>query len=91
MFKGDCMDIEHLDFSFGLQTIFRDVTVHISSGDHVGVIGVNGAGKSTLFHLILKDLEPEYGIIKLPTHTRVAYLPQVLQHEVLNMNISVLE
>lgn len=91
MFKGDCMDIEHLDFSFGLQTIFRDVTVHISSGDHVGVIGVNGAGKSTLFHLILKDLEPEYGIIKLPTHTRVAYLPQVLQDEVLNMNISVLE
>ena len=91
MFKGDHMDIEHLDFSFGLQTIFQDVSVHISSGDHVGVIGVNGAGKSTLFHLILKELEPEYGTIKLPAHTRIAYLPQVLQDEILDMNVSVLE
>ena len=30
------MDIEHLDFSFGLQPIFQDVSIHISDGDHVG-------------------------------------------------------
>ena len=50
------MDIEHLDFSFGLTPIFFISSAHISYGDHVGVIGVNGAGKSTLFHLILQDL-----------------------------------
>ncbi len=85
------MDIEHLDFSFGLQPIFQDVSVHISDGDHVGVVGVNGAGKSTLFHLILKDLEPDYGKIKLPSSARLAYLPQVLKDEISNMNCTVLE
>ena len=85
------MDIEHLDFSFGLQPIFQDVSIHISDGDHVGVVGVNGAGKSTLFHLILKDLEPDYGKIKLPSSARLAYLPQVLKDEISNMNCTVLE
>ena len=85
------MDIEHLDFSFGLQPIFQDVSIHISDGDHVGVVGVNGAGKSTLFHLILKELEPDYGKIKLPSSARLAYLPQVLKDEISNMNCTVLE
>ena len=85
------MDIEHLDFSFGLQPIFQDVSIHISDGDHVGVVGVNGAGKSTLFHLILKDFEPDFGKIKLPSSTRLAYLPQVLKDEISNMDCTVLE
>ena len=85
------MDIEHLDFSFGLQPIFQDVSIHISDGDHVGVVGVNGAGKSTLFHLILKELEPDYGKIKLPSSARLAYLPQVLKDEISNMNCTVSE
>lgn len=85
------MDIEHLDFSFGLQPIFQDVSIHVSDGDHVGVVGVNGAGKSTFFHLILKDLEPDFGKIKLPSSTRLAYLPQVLKDEISNMDCTVLE
>ena len=85
------MDIEHLDFSFGLQPIFQDVSIHISDGDHVGVVGVNGAGKSTLFHLILKDLEPDYGKIKFPYSVRLSYLPQVLKDEISNMDCTVLE
>mgnify|MGYP005796603805 FL=1 len=85
------MDIEHLDFSFGLQPIFQDVSIHISDGDHVGVVGVNGAGKSTLFHLILKDLEPDYGKIKFPYSVRLSYLPQVLKEEISNMDCTVLE
>ncbi len=85
------MDIEHLDFSYGLQPIFQDATVHINRNDHVGLVGVNGAGKSTLFHLILKDLEPDYGKIRIPEHTRFAYLPQVLKDEFLYMDSTVLE
>lgn len=85
------MDIEHLDFSFGLTPIFLNASAHISYGDHVGVIGVNGAGKSTLFHLILQDLEPDYGKIILSKETRVAYLPQVLKDAIFSMDISVLD
>ena len=85
------MDIEHLDFSFGVTPIFLNASAHISYGDHVGVIGVNGAGKSTLFHLILQDLEPDYGKIILPKETRVAYLPQVLKDAIFSMDISVLD
>ena len=85
------MDIEHLDFSFGVTPIFLNASAHISYGDHVGVIGVNGAGKSTLFHLILQDLEPDYGKIILSKETRVTYLPQVLKDAIFSMDISVLD
>ena len=87
----DTMDIENLSFSFGLQTVFDDVTIHISSSDHIGIVGVNGAGKSTFFHLLLGDLEPDYGRIFIPNHLRLAYLPQVLKDEISNMHISVFD
>ena len=43
------MYIENLSMSFGLQTIFDDITVQFNDTDKVGIVGVNGAGKSTLF------------------------------------------
>lgn len=85
------MDITNLYFSYGIEPIFKNVNIHISDNDHVGVVGVNGAGKSTFFHLLLKDLEPDFGTIKIPCNRKLAYLPQVLKDEIPNMDITVLE
>ncbi len=46
--------------SFGDKEVLRDITFHINEHEKVAMIGNNGAGKTTLFHIIQKELEPEY-------------------------------
>ena len=46
-------------------------------GDRIGLIGVNGTGKSTLLKLLLGDLEPSEGIVKLGTKLEIAYFDQL--------------
>jgi ATP-binding cassette subfamily F protein uup len=46
-------------------------------GDRIGLIGPNGAGKSTLIRLLLGDLAPDAGTIRLGTRLRTAYFDQL--------------
>lgn len=85
------MNISHLTFSYENTLIYEDVSLELKKKDHIGIIGVNGAGKSTLFKLILKQLEPDYGSIKIASNSRIYYLPQVITDEIPDSNITVLE
>ena len=53
-----------------------DLTIKINRGDRLGVIGPNGAGKTTLLRLIMGDLEPDSGDIKLGTNLEPLILDQ---------------
>jgi ATP-binding cassette subfamily F protein uup len=44
--------IENLSKSFGVRTLFTDITFHISEGDKIAIIARNGFGKSTLLHIL---------------------------------------
>ena len=57
--------------------IVCDLSTTIMRGDKVGVIGPNGAGKTTLLRLLLGDLEPSSGQIRLGTNREVAYFDQL--------------
>lgn len=72
------MDIINLSLSFGEQIIFNKESVVIGNRDKVGIVGVNGAGKTTLFKVILGEIIPDYGEIRLEKNARVGYLPQVI-------------
>jgi ATP-binding cassette subfamily F protein uup len=63
--------------SFGSQTVVRDFTATILRGDKVGLIGPNGAGKTTLLRLILGELEPDGGRVRLGSNLQVAYFDQM--------------
>jgi zinc transport system ATP-binding protein len=54
-----------LSFSYDHHTILNQVSFSISEGDFVGIIGPNGAGKSTVLKLVLGELTPEAGELKL--------------------------
>ena len=63
--------------SFGDRAIVRDLTLTIQRGDRLALIGPNGAGKSTLLKLILGEIAPDAGTVKLGTNLAVAYFDQL--------------
>ena len=85
------MNIQNLTMSFGLQTIYDNVSFQINENDKVGIVGVNGAGKSTLFNLILGKLTPDEGKIIIKNNINIGYLPQVITDEIPNDDITVFD
>ncbi len=67
----------NLGFKYGEQTIVEGLTTKIMRGDKVGIIGPNGVGKTTLVQLLLGELEPQAGSVKLGTGLEIAYFDQL--------------
>ncbi|WP_298811387.1 ATP-binding cassette domain-containing protein [uncultured Sphingomonas sp.] len=59
------IDAEHVSKSFGDRTIIRDLSLRVTRGDRIGIVGSNGAGKSTLLKLLTGELQPDAGTVKL--------------------------
>lgn len=58
-------------------TLINDFSTTVYRGDRIGVIGPNGIGKSTILKIILGQLEPDSGTVKLGTNLEVAYFDQL--------------
>ena len=61
---------------FGSQDVFQNVSIRISRGDRVGLVGPNGHGKTTLLRIIAGLEEPSAGQVTLARDLTVGYLPQ---------------
>ncbi len=68
---------EGLSFAWGDDPIVEDFSTTIMRGDRVGFIGANGCGKTTLLRVLLGDLEPQAGSVKLGTRLEVLYFDQL--------------
>ncbi len=62
---------------FGERQIVRDLTLNVMRGDRLALIGPNGAGKTTLIRLILGQMAPDAGSVRLGTNLEVAYFDQM--------------
>lgn len=62
--------------TFGGRILFENAALQVNHGDRVALVGPNGAGKSTLFSLILKQREPDAGVVERDQWTMIGYLPQ---------------
>jgi len=62
---------------YGDRQVVNDFSCRIQRGDKIGLLGPNGAGKSTLLKMILGDLAPDTGEVKLGTKLSVAYFDQL--------------
>lgn len=71
------VEARNVSFSRGERAIVRDFTATITRGDRVGLIGPNGSGKTTLLRLLLGELAPDSGTIRLGTGLEVAYFDQM--------------
>jgi ATP-binding cassette subfamily F protein uup len=71
------IEAENVTFSYDQEPVIRDFSTLILRGDKIGVMGPNGAGKTTLLRLLLKDIEPQQGSIRLGTRLQVTYFDQL--------------
>ena len=72
-------DVDGVSFAYGERPIVRDFSTSIMRGDKVGIIGPNGAGKTTLLRILLGQLQPQAGSVRLGTNLQVAYFDQLRQ------------
>jgi ATP-binding cassette subfamily F protein uup len=70
------IDAERLAASRPNRPLFADVSVTISDGDRLGVVGLNGSGKSTLLRMLAGELRPESGEVRWGRGARVGFLLQ---------------
>lgn len=70
---------DKISYAYGEREIFRNFSTSIMRGDKVGVIGPNGVGKTTLLRVLLGQLPPQSGTVRLGTNLQIAYFDQLRQ------------
>lgn len=70
------LQAEHIEKTYGIETILQDISLQIQTGERVGLVGVNGAGKSTLMKILAGELSYDKGIIRIPKDVTLGYLAQ---------------
>ncbi len=82
-FNGDeVLVCEGLSKSFGEKQLFRDLSLLVTGGERIALIGDNGTGKTTLLKLILGEEAPDQGYLYHGPSVRCAYLPQIVRFSV---------
>ena len=81
-FHGDeVLGIRGLAKSYGDKHLFDSITLKVEGGERIALIGDNGTGKSTLIKMIMGELYPDDGRIKLGPQAKPAYLPQIIHFD----------
>ncbi len=70
-------EVEGVSFAYADRPIVRDFSTTIMRGDRLGIIGPNGAGKTTLLRILLGQLQPQLGSVRVGTNLQIAYFDQL--------------
>ncbi|MFH0855969.1 MAG: ABC-F family ATP-binding cassette domain-containing protein [Candidatus Omnitrophota bacterium] len=68
--------LSNLTKHYGPKILFNNISLTINRNEKIGLIGPNGSGKSTLFSLILQEIEPSQGEVRVQKNMHIGYLPQ---------------
>ncbi|WP_020649037.1 ATP-binding cassette domain-containing protein [Solimonas variicoloris] len=70
-------EARNLSYRWGEQLICRNFSTTILRGDKIGVVGPNGAGKTTLLRLLLGQLQPDSGEVRIGSNLEIAWFDQL--------------
>jgi ATP-binding cassette subfamily F protein uup len=71
------IDLQNISLEGAERTILKGLSLTISSGDRIGVVGINGSGKSTLLKIVAGVLAPDGGQVRRSKTLHVGYLEQI--------------
>ncbi len=80
-------EAENVSFAYGDKPVIRDFSTIILRSDRIGIIGPNGSGKSTLLRLLLGELQPQSGEIRVGSRREVLYFDQMREQLDLNRTV----
>ena len=80
-------ELSEITQRFGDKLVINKLSTTVMRGDRIGLVGANGAGKSTLLKILLGQLQPTEGKVKLGTKLEVAYFDQLREHLDLEKNL----
>ncbi|MGL4797237.1 MAG: ribosomal protection-like ABC-F family protein, partial [Paraclostridium sp.] len=86
---NDVLETKDLSMGYDDRMLFKGLDLNIYRGEKVALIGPNGAGKSTLFKIIMNELTPLTGSIKLGANVHVDYFHQ--EQKTLNLDNSIID
>ena len=66
-----------VSYSYDGAPLINGLSTEVSRGDRIGIVGPNGSGKTTLLRLILGELKPDTGEVRLGTNLQIAYFDQM--------------
>jgi ATP-binding cassette subfamily F protein uup len=66
-----------VSYSYDGSPLINGFSTEISRGDRIGIVGPNGSGKTTLLRLILGELQPDSGSVRLGSNLHIAYFDQM--------------
>jgi len=71
------VELDEVSHAFRSDVLFQDLSLKILRGDRLGLVGNNGVGKTTLLRILLGELEPQAGTVRLGVNLEVAYFDQL--------------
>ncbi|HDR5552635.1 ribosomal protection-like ABC-F family protein [Bacillus anthracis] len=84
----DVVVIKEVSKGFADHPLFNEVNLHVRFQERAAIVGRNGTGKTTLLKLLLEEIEPDAGEIRIGSSVKIGYLSQ---HAYGNMKSDVLE
>jgi ATP-binding cassette subfamily F protein uup len=70
------IEAKHMSKAYGERDIVRDYSTMIVRGDRIGIVGPNGSGKTTLISMLIGDLAPDSGSVRVGKTVQMAQLTQ---------------
>ncbi|MBA2410510.1 MAG: ATP-binding cassette domain-containing protein [Gammaproteobacteria bacterium] len=71
------IELKNVTHGYGGETLIDHLSLKVTRGDRIGLIGNNGVGKSTLLRIMLDELVPQAGVVKLGTNLQIGYFDQM--------------
>lgn len=71
------IEAKNISYTCGGRALVREFSTTIQRGDKIGIIGANGSGKTTLLRLLMGEIAPASGEIRLGANLSVAYFDQL--------------
>ncbi|MEG7922717.1 ABC-F type ribosomal protection protein [Bacillus cereus] len=84
----DVVVMKEVSKGFADHPLFNEVNLHVRFQERAAIVGRNGTGKTTLLKLLLEEIEPDAGEIRIGSSVKIGYLSQ---HAYGNMKSNVLE
>ncbi len=71
------IEVRNVSHTYGDRPLLKDFSLRVMRGERIGIIGNNGIGKTTLLRILLGEIKPDAGSVKIGTNLEFAYFDQL--------------